>query len=85
MRNHLKATCRAGVSAGMIVGGLMEATLPVAYVVAGAIFLAANLLMAFSVRKKDFNIEGADQAPEHQHSFAEKELTKAASAEQLAR
>ena len=50
----------SAISVGMIIGTLLEPQMSIAYLVAGAIFLAANLLQAFFVSKQEFNIEGAD-------------------------
>ncbi|MEZ5690370.1 MAG: hypothetical protein R3D71_01730 [Rickettsiales bacterium] len=80
---------QSAVSAGMIIGGLIEA-IPV-YVTGGALFLAASLLMAATVTKKGFNVEGAEdkdikgstQRPEPQ-SFAYKETLRRNSGSVLA-
>ena len=71
----------------MIVGGLMK-HMQTSYIVAGALYLTSNILMAATVTKKKFNIEGAqedEQMKQTQASFTEKELTKSQASGELSR
>lgn len=61
-----------GVSAFMIIGGLLESGLT-AYAVAGCLFAIGNAVQAMLVTKRGFNIEGAKEAVAENPNYEESE------------